>query len=123
MFFSARINTNKSCHPLSSAATSDDSYAPIEKGRGFKTFSFLKLLITRRPPKFSNGKPITALNFTRHDSVGCAMDLIAFEKSGVVFNSLENLEKPIKEAYKQLKTNKSLLNVYNQRSGSSSSSN
>ena len=51
------------------------------------------------------------------------MDLIAFEKSGVVFNGLENLEKPIKEAYKQLKTNESLLNVYNQRSGSSSSSN
>ena len=52
------------------------------------------------------------------------MDLIAFEKSGVVFNGLENLEPTVLEAYKQLKTNKSLLNVYdNQRSGSSSSSN
>ena len=80
-------------------------------------------MITRRPPKFYKGKPITAINFTRGDSISCAEDLIAFEKSGVVFNGLENLEKPIKEAYKQLKTNKSLLNVYNQRSGSSSSSN
>ena len=92
-------------------------------GRGFKTFSSLKLLITRRPPKFYKGKLITAFNFTRGDSVSCASDLIGFEKSGVVFNGLENLEPTVSEAYKQLKTNKSLLNVYNQRSGSSSSSN
>ena len=122
MFFSARINSNKSCHPLSSAATSDDSYAPIENGRGFKTFSFLKLLITRRPPKFFKGKPITAVDFTRHDSKGCAEDLIAWEESGVVFNGLENLEPTVSVAYKQLKADKSLLND-NQRSGSSSSFN
>ena len=79
-------------------------------------------MITRRPPKFSSGKSITALDFTRHDSVGCAMDIIAFEKQGVVFNGLENLEPTVSVAYKQLKADKSLLND-NQRSGSSSSFN
>ena len=95
---------------------------PDRKGRGFKTFSFLKLLITRRPPKFFKGKPITAIDFTRHDSKGCAEDLIAWEESGVVFNGLENLEPTVSVAYKQLKADKSLLND-NQRSGSSSSFN
>ena len=95
---------------------------PDRKGRGFKTFSFLKLLITRRPPKFYKGKLITAFNFTRGDSVSCASDLIGFEKSGVVFNGLENLEPTVSVAYKQLKADKSLLND-NQRSGSSSSFN
>ena len=40
------------------------------------------------------------------------MDLISFEKSGVNFIGLENLEQPISAAYQQLKTDKSLLNVY-----------
>ena len=79
-------------------------------------------MITRRTPKFLKGKPITAINFTRHDSQGCAEDLIAWEKSGVVFNGLENLEPTVSVAYKQLKADKSLLND-NQRSGSSSSFN
>ena len=57
----------------------------------------------KRPPKFLKGKKIQALNFTHHDSVGCAMDLIAFEKSGVVFNGLENLEPSVSHAYKELK--------------------
>ena len=99
-------------------------YAPnIVVGRGFKKFSFLKLLITRRPPKFLKGKPITAVDFTRHDSKGCAEDLITFEKSGVVFNGLENLEPTISEVYKQLKADKSKENVNdNQRFGSTSRS-
>ena len=81
-------------------------------------------MITRRPPKFYKGKPITAFNRTRGDSLSCAKDLIDFEKSGFVFSGLENLEPTILAAYEQLKANKSLLNVYdNQRSGSTSSSN
>ena len=97
---------------------------PDRKGRGFKTFSFLKLLITRRPPKFFKGKPITAINFTRHDSKGCAEDLITWEKSGVVFNGLENLEPSVSHAYKELKNNPSKLDVYDyQRSGATSRSN
>ena len=75
----------------------------------------------KTPPKFLKGKPLTALDFTRHDSTGCADDIVAWEKSGVVFNGLEKLEPTVKEAYKQLKTNKSLLNVYsNKRLGSTS---
>ena len=68
-------------------------------------------MITRRPPKFLKGKPITAVDFTRHDSKGCAEDLIEWEESGVLFNGLENLEPTVSEVYKQLKADKSLLNV------------
>ena len=81
-----------------------------------------KVTLEQRPPKFYKGKPITAFNFTRGDSVSCASDLIGFEKSGVVFNGLENLEPTVSVADKQLKADKSLLND-NQRSGSSSSFN
>ena len=68
-------------------------------------------MITRRPLKFLKGKPITAVDFTRHDSKDCAKDLITWEELGVVFNGLENLEPTVSEVYKQLKADKSLLNV------------
>ncbi len=76
----------------------------------------------KTPPKFLKGKPLTALDFTRHDSTGCADDLVAWEKSGVVFDGIpENLEPTVFNAYKELKNNPSKLDVYEyQRLGSTS---
>ena len=78
----------------------------------------------KTPPKGFKGKSVEAINFNRHDSVGVAIDLINFEKSGVVFNGIpENLEPTVFNAYKELKNNPSKVDDYdNQRSGSSSRS-
>ena len=78
----------------------------------------------KTPPKFLKGKPLTALDFTHHDSTGCADDIVAWEKLGVVFNGIpENLEPTVFNAYKELKNNPSKVDDYdNERSGSSSRS-
>ena len=49
---------------------------------------------------------------THLDSVGVAIDLINFEKSGAKFNGLENLEPTVLTAYTELKNNPSMVNDY-----------
>ncbi len=66
-----------------------------------------------RPPKGFKGKSLEAINFNRNDSVGVAIDLINFEKSGAKFNGVpENLEPTVLIAYNELKNNPSKVNVY-----------
>ena len=69
----------------------------------------------KRPPKFLKGKKITASNLTHHDSVGIAMDLICFEKSGVNVNGFLVMTNPsVLTAYNELKNNPSKVNDYSE---------
>ena len=72
------------------------------------------ILRTRnRPPKFFKGKKLQASNLTHHDSVGIAMDLICFEKSGVNVNGFLVMTNPsVLTAYNELKNNPSKVNDY-----------
>ncbi|MBO6960392.1 hypothetical protein HA149_06065 [Prochlorococcus marinus XMU1406] len=66
-----------------------------------------------RPPKFFKGKKLQASNLTHHDSVGIAMDLICFEKSGVNVNGFLVMTNPsVLTAYNELKNNPSKVNDY-----------
>ncbi len=66
-----------------------------------------------RPPKGFQGKSLETINFNRNDSVGVAIDLINFERSGVKFNGIpENLEPTVFNAYSELKNNPSKVNDY-----------
>ena len=66
-----------------------------------------------RPPKFFKGHKLQASNLTHHDSVGIAMDLICFEKSGVNINGFfVNANPTVLTAYKELKNNPSKVNDY-----------
>ena len=49
-------------------------------------------MANNRPP-YIKGKKVTASNMTRHDSYGCALDLIAFENHGAASTKWgENME-------------------------------
>ena len=105
--------------------TYDSSFdAALESCGDYKQTTLNILRKSKTPPKFLKGKPLTALDFTRHDSTGCADDIDAWKKLGVVFNGIpENLEPTVFNAYKELKNNPSKVDDYdNQRSGSSSRS-
>lgn len=74
----------------------------------------LYILRTRnRPPKFFKGEKIQSSNLTHIDSVGIAIDLITFEKSGMKFNGFpENFDPSVLTAYTELKNNPSKVNEY-----------
>ena len=65
-----------------------------------------------RPPKFLKGQEIKASNLTHHDSVGIAMDLICFEKSGAMFDGFLKDNPTVLTAYNELKNNPSKVNDY-----------
>ena len=65
-----------------------------------------------RPPKFLKGEKIQASKMTHHDSVGIAMDLICFEKSGAMFDGFLKDNPTVLTAYTELKNNPSKVNDY-----------
>ena len=66
-----------------------------------------------RPPKGFKGKSLEAINFNRNDSVGVAMDLINFDKSGAKFYGFpENFKSTVLTAYNEFKNNPSKFNDY-----------
>ena len=69
-------------------------------------------MANNRPP-YIKGKKVTASNMTRHDSYGCALDLIAFENHGaanVVWEGKNVEQDTVYLAYQELKGNKTLSN-------------
>tara|TARA_B100001093_G_C26169729_1_gene735230 strand:+ start:226 stop:495 length:270 start_codon:yes stop_codon:yes gene_type:complete len=66
-------------------------------------------MANNRPP-YIKGKKVTAPNMTRHDSYGCALDLIAFTNNGEASINWEgNMENDtVYLAYQELKGNKTL---------------
>ena len=54
---------------------------------------------------------------TRHDSYGCAMDLLAFEEAGMTMKAEKAWGDTVAIAYKELKGNKSLRNYLKEQYG------
>ena len=69
-------------------------------------------MANNRPP-YIKGKKVTASNMTRHDSYGCALDLLAFTNNGEASINWKgkNVENDtVYLAYQELKGNKTLSN-------------